>query len=247
VVDGEGSVLLLSNVVDISAAERHTCALLTDGTIKCWGTNNYGELGANVMDSAYSPVELAGLSGAAVALSVGANNVCAVISGGTVQCLGRGDYGELGDGNNAGNSNVPVTVLDSAGETPLSGVTAISVGMWQTCAIISGGTLQCWGYNNDNVGTVSSLPVEVSGITNAVSIGLGEYQACAVLSGGTAKCWGYNNSGLLGDGTTNDSDTPVDVLNVTGATDVSAGEYRTCVNTAGGLMCWGADLYFMQD
>jgi alpha-tubulin suppressor-like RCC1 family protein len=82
--------------------------------------------------------------------------------------------------------------------------------------MLSGGTVQCWGDNKagqlgNGTTTDSSVPVTVSGITNATAVAAGGLYACAMLSGSTVQCWGDNKAGQLGNGTTTDSSIPVSV------------------------------------
>ena len=99
----------------------------------------------------------------------------------------------------------------------LSTATSVSAGYRHTCAVLSGGTVSCWGYGGyGRLGNGSTstqyTPVSVSGISTATSVSAGEDHTCAVLSGGTVKCWGDSLSGQLGNGSTSNQSTPVGVL-----------------------------------
>ena len=112
-----GSTTLAKGHAAISAGFYHTCALLSGGTGKCWGTHHQGQLGngtntgpqtCNGEACSNVPVSVSGLTGA-TAIASGYDHTCALISGGTVQCWGDNQYAELGNGTNT-NSNVPVSV-----------------------------------------------------------------------------------------------------------------------------------------
>ena len=99
-------------------------------------------------------------------------------------------------------------------------VTEIALGASHTCALLTGGAIKCWGFNDkgqlgDGTTGYRTTPVDVSGITTATSLALGGSRTCALLTGGTIKCWGSNGNGRLGDGTTTDRTTPVEVSGIT--------------------------------
>jgi alpha-tubulin suppressor-like RCC1 family protein len=231
----------LTNAVSLAAGYNHACALLADGTARCWGDNVDGQLGDPSTPTGSSvPVTVSGLN-AATAIATGAFHTCAVLTDRTLRCWGQNDQGQLGDGTRT-NSFRPVPV---AGVT---GVTAVSGGAVHTCAALTNGTVQCWGENEfgqlgDGTTMSSSMPVQVVGITGAVAISAGWRHACAALQDGTVRCWGQNEFGQLGDGTTTSSTTPVRTLGITGATAVNAGWWHhSCALLGNGMVkCWGVN------
>ena len=101
---------ILSTATSVSAGYMHTCAVLSGGTVKCWGSGNYGQLGDGSTTSTQStPVSVSGIS-TATSVSRGLYHTCAVLSGGTVKCWGYGNYGRLGNGSTS-NQSTPVGVL----------------------------------------------------------------------------------------------------------------------------------------
>jgi alpha-tubulin suppressor-like RCC1 family protein len=238
------SVVGLSNAIAISAGIMHTCALLSDGTVKCWGYNAYGELGDGTTTNRNTPVSVVGLSNA-VAISTGDLHTCALLSDGTAKCWGSNAYGQLGvDPITYGTqSSTPVSVVG------LSNAIAITAGGYHTCALLSSGSVKCWGWNyygqlGDGTNTWKSTPVSVYGLSNVVSISGGKYHTCALLSDGTVKCWGYNADGELGDGTATNRYTPVSVSGLSNAIAISAGDYHTCALLKDGTVkCWGYNAY----
>lgn len=127
----------------------------------------------------------------------------------------------------------------------LPNVTAIATGGGHSCAVVAGGSVQCWGTNSSGqLGTGSSVssstPVTALGVSGATAIAAGDQHSCAVVGGGAVKCWGQNPNGQLGNGTTAGSLTAVDVIGVSGAIAVSAGMRHSCALLAGGgVKCWG--------
>jgi alpha-tubulin suppressor-like RCC1 family protein len=248
---------LTSGVTAISAGENHTCALTSTGNIKCWGKNNYGQLGdgttTNYSTFYSTSVNVSGLASGVIAISTGMYNTCALTSAGGVKCWGNNWAGQLGDGTTS-NRYIPVDV-----NSLTSGVSAISSGGGHICILTISGGVKCWGHNfygdlGDGTSSNRTMPVDVVGLTSGtIAIALGEKHTCALTSIGGVKCWGLNHHGQLGDGTTISSSIPVDASGLTSgviAISVGAGEedeaeiHHTCALTsAGGVKCWGDNDY----
>jgi alpha-tubulin suppressor-like RCC1 family protein len=234
---------LSTNVASISAGYLYTCALTTAGAVKCWGTNNYGQLGDGGTASSSVPVDVRGISSGASTVSAGIYHACALVSG-AAQCWGYNLYGQLGNNTNS-NSSVPVNV---SGLT--SGVAQLKAGYYHSCAVTSAGAAKCWGYNNygqlGNNGTTSSaVPSDVTGLSSGVaSIVPGYYHSCAITSAGAAKCWGWNSAGQLGNASTTNSSVPVPVTGLgSGTSQIATGYYHSCAVSSSGLKCWGQNSY----
>ncbi|CAB4875405.1 unannotated protein [freshwater metagenome] len=254
VVSGIGGTGALSNVVSVTAGGVHSCALLADGTVQCWGYNGEGELGDGTTIDSNAPVVVSGLSGV-VSIAAGDSHTCAVLSSGAVWCWGANAFGQLGDGTIV-DASVPVNVKDPAGTGSLSGVAMVAVGDSHSCAVSSAGGAFCWGYNffgqlGDGTTNRSSVPVVVADaagtgvLSNVSSISVGADHSCVLSAVGGVLCWGYNDDGQLGNGSTTASPIPVVVSGASGTgalaavTAISAGSYHTCALTSAGVLCWG--------
>ena len=164
-------VVGLSGVTAITAGGGHTCALTGDRTVHCWGDNSAGQLGDGTTTNSATPVSVVGLSGV-TAITAGFGHTCALTADQTVHCWGDDYDGQLGDGTKWTNSATPVSVVG------LSGVTAITAGYANTCALTGDGRVHCWGGNTSgqlgNGTTTSSLtPVTVVGLSGVTAISAG--------------------------------------------------------------------------
>ena len=252
----------LTGVTQVSASGKFTCALVTGGTVRCWGHNQYGQLGnGNTTDSSIA-VQVSGITNA-TQVTNGANHACALLTDSTVKCWGLNQNGQLGN-NTTTNSSTPVQVLAAGGVGSLTGVSSVSGGRLHTCALLSAGTVYCWGDNDngelgDGTTTSRSLPVQVGTIPNATAVSAGEYHSCALLTDGTAQCWGAGAFGQVGSGTTADTSSPVTVIgpggygSLSGIAAISAGgadinetndyEHTCALMSNGTVVCWGQNNY----
>lgn len=249
-----GSAAPAQNVIGLSVGSDHTCVLFANGTAKCWGDNELGQLGDNTTtDKSSQTITVVGLE-FAVALSAGANHTCALLADGGVQCWGYDANGELGNNSDPA-SLIPVDVALSTGEF----ARAISAGAGTSCAVLSDGTARCWGSNaNGATGNASGSPsfqspVTVSTLTSAVQISVGGSRnelpyVCALRANGTIACWGTGNYGQLGNNDTLVSNhAPVEVVATNSFRQVATGGAHTCATLpSGGVQCWGVNSNFQS-
>jgi alpha-tubulin suppressor-like RCC1 family protein len=235
---------LSSGVTAIVTGEYHSCALLSGGTVKCWGSNSAGGLGDGTTTSRNAPVDVVGLPSGVVSIHAGSQKTCAILNTGAVRCWGGNYSGEVGDGTvvNRSMPTLPVGLT--------SDVSSVSVGNRHVCASLSSGGARCWGDNGygqlgDGSESVRTLPADIVSLGNQVnSVSIGAVQVCTTLSTGSVKCWGENDYGALGDGTEVRTASPVEALGVTEAISVVGGHYYTCaLNSSGGVKCWGSNAF----
>jgi alpha-tubulin suppressor-like RCC1 family protein len=222
--------------------QQSFCAVQTTGAVRCWGDNSVGELGDGTTTSSSVAMAVTGITKADGIASDGKNSFCTVLTTGVMDCWGENTSGELGNGTTT-SSSVPVTVT---GITNAISVTSDGEGSY--CAVLASGSIACWGSNmsgqlGDGTMTGSSVPVAVTGITNASTVtsdGGGSY--CAVLATGIVSCWGANDFGQLGDGSTASSSVPT-ATGITDAVTVSSDTDSSfcAVLTTGAVECWGAN------
>jgi alpha-tubulin suppressor-like RCC1 family protein len=248
----------LEGITAVSAGEFHTCALIDDGSARCWGQNDRGQLGVDPdpltdgFEDSTSALEVGGGFGGASAVTAGGQHTCAIV-GAAVQCWGYNFYGQLGT--SVGQSTVPVQV------TAVQGATTVSVGAGFACALVDAkksGEPACWGDNTDGrLGADLSAPnarlrVPVSGISSASAIDTGNGHACLIPAGSTGpRCWGSNANGQLGDGTNLGSAKPVAVaagfdataISTGGAFDTSERGHTCAVRPNQKVGCWGYNAY----
>ena len=226
--------------------------------VYAWGVNVYGAVGDGTDSGPQTcgtpaeacstvPVSVRRLK-SVTAISAGLSNL-ALLSTGTVMAWGYNYYGELGDGTHTGPqkcagapcSTLPVPV------SGLSGVTAISAGIFHSLALLSTGKVMAWGYNGygqlgNGTNTNSDVPVLVHHLKGATAIAAGGEHSLALLSNGTVVAWGENNRGQLGDNSTVNSNVPVAVSGLSGVIAIAAGDQHSLALLSDGtVMAWGSN------
>jgi alpha-tubulin suppressor-like RCC1 family protein len=229
----------------VAVGSGYACALLSDGSIKCWGDNGAGQLGNGTTTDSRVPVAVLGLGGPASVLSVGRHHSCAVVAGGGIKCWGGNFSGEVGDGSlqNASSAKAVLGLSDTA--------VAVSAGAYHSCAALTSGVVQCWGENysgqlGNGTTTDSLAPVTVASLeSKAVAVSASDEHTCALLDTRTVQCWGDNYAGELGDGTRSSSTMPVAVVGLSdNVVAIATASSDTCaLLETGGIMCWGYAFY----
>jgi alpha-tubulin suppressor-like RCC1 family protein len=212
----------------------------SDQSLWCWGANTYGAVGDNTTADRLAPARVDN-NDSWLTVSAGSYHSCAIrnaASQGELWCWGWNFSGQLGDGTT---TNRPDEVLVA------SGVSTVSAGHNDTCAVYKNGTLWCWGYNAyGQLGlgntTSHSLPVQVGTASNWTHVSVGADHACAINSAGRLWCWGYNFDGEVGNGASGSGTnvlSPVPVGTSSGWTAVAVGGDHACAINAKQLLCWG--------
>lgn len=220
-------------VADVTAGLEHTCVLLRDGNVRCWGRGAEGQLGyGNSTDQGASQIPPATNLNFNLArvrqVVAGGYHTCAMLENGSVVCWGKASSGQLGVSQvyNATTPNNSNNWGDAAGETPydlarqypldLGGgrkALAVTAGAEYSCALLDTGAVRCWGFNTNGElgqGTTAVRPtptttgaIDVSLGASVVRLTSGANHNCALLTSGQVRCWGKGADGQLGYGNTN--------------------------------------------
>lgn len=213
-----------------SGGGQHVCTSTRDAAVRCWGLNNFGQLGFADTDPrgvTQTPAEAGDVaqSNDVVRVAVGARHTCVVTLGSEVRCWGRGSRGALGYGSqdDLGDDEAPL-------ESPVAfggDATSVAVGDRFTCALTDAGEVRCWGASEfgqlglggvDSVGD-DEMPVDFPGYT-AVPLGVpvtaieaGDGHVCALGADSYVRCWGHGGRGRLGSAAEmHIGDNPTDVI-----------------------------------
>ena len=237
----------------LAAGAAHTCLLIDTGLVRCWGANQFGQLGggsghlaalqnapstdvANLSD--WLVADLLALPDEAIAIAAGAYHSCALTAGGAVLCWGQNVEGQLGDGTTI-DSDIPLAVQGLSGD-----MIAITAGAAHTCALLAAGIVECWGANangqlGDSSSASSSLPVAVQGLSGVQQVVAGVAFTCALKKDGAIFCWGDGSNGLF---SPNASSAPLRLGGLrAGITAIAAGQYHLCALIGEQEVdCWGA-------
>ena len=202
--DGDGTERDTPQAVDlgvgktakaITAGKLHTCAILNDNSVKCWGDNPSGQLGLRSTTLQNTPQAVSlGSSKTAKAITAGDSHTCAILNDNSVKCWGENTHGHLGLGNHGNDTNrkTPQAVNLGVGKT----AKAITAGWGHTCAILNDNSVKCWGENtHGQLGlgntTLQNTPQAVNlGSNTAKAIMAGRLHTCAILNNNSVKCWG---------------------------------------------------------
>lgn len=142
---------ITSGAITIAAGGEHTCAVLSSGSAKCWGSGAYGQMGDNVgtWQDRSTPATPLGLSSGVANIAVGATYTCAVLSSGSAKCWGYNQFGQIGDGS----VTKRTTPVDVSGLSNVVAITASGADdnvyggprFTKTCALSASGVTMCWG------------------------------------------------------------------------------------------------------
>ena len=253
----------ITDPVQMTMGDIHTCVLQANGVIKCWGWNGScmrchynldsgsGVLGDGANVTRPYPVQVSGITNA-VSIGSGYRHNCAILATGEVKCWGASTLGQFGTMNVSDPVLSPVTVPGLTGAVALAGAAD------SMCALMSDATVKCWG--NSVVGQLGNGykglygnakkpyavdPVTVTGLTGVVKIQANAFTTCAVKSNGHVYCWGSNFRATLGQGSTTLalSAVPVEVPGISTAIDLGMGYTTSCVLLADHTAkCWGDNL-----
>ncbi|MBX3247521.1 MAG: hypothetical protein KF901_10095 [Myxococcales bacterium] len=234
----------LTNVEKILVGTAHTCARLTSGQVRCWGHNQWGQVGDGTVTRRTRPTAVLEPGGTGPLTSIadlflGSRHACGLTTTGALLCWGANGSGALGDGTTTPRLlPVPISLND---------VTQLRGGGSHTCARLVTGRMMCWGANSSGQlgdGTTSGpelSPVEVyaSGVAET-SAGLNAH-TCARFEDGSVRCWGLNSDGQVGDGTTvSPRLTGRLVGGLEEPAELATGFAHSCARVRGGeLRCWG--------
>lgn len=236
--------LLGMKAVHIDADKDHACAVLTDGTVRCWGNNQDYTLGngtGGYPSRSNTPVTVLGLENAAIQVSVGSRSGCALLVDGRVSCWGDGYAGGA-----VGSPDRPLKATASLTSPLAARAVAIAGGGGSVeyrpdghCALLVDGRVQCWGWwpgSGTWPAAYSETPVLVDlGTDRAVAIAGAGTSKCLIISDGTVRCWGavmMDDAGVA-------PNVPVPVSGLSNIIAVSTGERHACAaNASGQIYCW---------
>ena len=218
----------------VAAGAHSTCAIRSDTSLWCWGSNTYGQLRLSGTSNRLIPSEVSATSWATVAC--GQTDACGIRTDGTLSCWGNNGSGQLG---------TATTAAEPRTEVPNGPWQSIAPGSYQSCGIKTDGTLWCWGDNtNGQLGTGNTValsdPTQVTG-TGWSQVSTSYYHTCATKQDGTLWCWGLNANAELADPSVGFRMVPGQVSG-SDWTQVVTGLYHTCATKRDkSLWCWGGN------
>ncbi len=256
-----GDVPVGGEVRQVAPSALHNCALLADGSVRCWGNGSDGRLGYgdtnNVGSGGVAATIIAKgnvpVGGTVVQIATGSNHTCALLNTGGLRCWGLGTNGMLGYGDlsSVGTGTGPHPTIEGVGDVPVGGdVAQVSCGTDHTCALLRNGNIRCWGlgtngrlgYGNPNTVGDAGTSIMVAGDVplggTAVYVSAGPTHTCALMSTGAVRCWGLGTLGRLGyNNTQNVGDGTGSAATPAAAGDVNVGGTGVALTTGAGHTC----------
>jgi alpha-tubulin suppressor-like RCC1 family protein len=228
-------------VREVAVSEAFACARMKDGSVRCWGANDAGQLGDGTVTDRHEAVRVAAAT-PFTAVATGAHHACAITADGDVYCWGANDAGQAG-----GASDAPRVPRLTPGRVDVGHARALALGARHSCALLEGGAVRCWGADQAGQvtgasaatgatviaaaadatciidaerraacwgtvpGRLSTSYGRIEGLADVTSIAVGPLHACAARAWGGVACWGSGAEGQLGNGALADQGTPVEV------------------------------------
>ena len=240
----------ITGAVSLAAGLDHSCALLADGTLRCWGAGCRGQLGNGAIDGSEVPVPI-GTPDLVLGVGAGHGHTVAITRGETLLSWGWNGYGQLGIGTTSPLAEPGATEpVDVPG---LARIVAADLGLAHSCALDRDGLVWCWGANGagqlgDGTSDVRSVPQPVRGLPGpARALALGDRHTCAIVEGSGVWCWGLNDTGQLGvapscAGMECDRERVAVLVGLPDAIGITAGSRHTCaLDGEGAVWCWGSN------
>ena len=228
--------------VRVATGHAFTCGMRADGTLWCWGGNEFGQLGIGAPAEELQPIPVQVDDSTWVDVTVAEGHACGIRAAGTLWCWGDNSLRQLGLGNDVAPLIVPTAVGSD------SDWTHVRTGDYHTCGLKTDGTLWCWGHNEHGAlgqgddalqDPRNFVPRQVGTANDWKSVSLGDGRTCGLREDGVAWCWGQNSEGELGLGGAGDVWTPTAMAGHAW-TDVSVGGSFSCgISSEEELWCWG--------
>ncbi len=236
-IDASSTAGNVTQAVAVGVAADHACALLADGSVQCWGCNNFGQLGTGQIDAAgtapHGKAEIVPGVNAVASLSVGPDRTCVALSNGTIKCWGW---------------NYSQEYLAKPEDVGLIDAGQVSIGDNFTCAVFRDSSSSCWGVLVFGTGypgfySPDSPSQGQLGRIGTAAIASGYYHWCELRLDHSIDCWGRNYGGMLGTGSSVDYEEEQwgTVVEIEDAKAIDAGYNQTCaIRSDSSVWCWGA-------
>jgi alpha-tubulin suppressor-like RCC1 family protein len=188
-------VSVISDAVSVSVGDVHSCAVLSSGSVMCWGAGNSGRLGQGTSANSNVPVAAVGISNA-TQVSTGSANSCALHSDGKISCWGNNLYQQLG------NSIATESLSPVSADAFPAGAIGISLGQYYACALYSD-TVRCvgrgdYGHLGNGTSQQSAIALPIKAPLDPKSLEAGHLHACVMDKNNMPWCWGAGTQGRYG-------------------------------------------------